>query len=70
MEKRTELGMNRTGAQASPIDVGKLAKFAQDQPATQSDETIADLRAMALAAGWLSLRGVLRTPPLVKLRNA
>ncbi|HLT25271.1 MAG TPA: ferritin-like domain-containing protein [Zeimonas sp.] len=49
MEKRTELGMNRTGAQASPIDVGKLAKFAQDQPATQSDETIADLRAMALA---------------------
>ncbi|HLT27287.1 MAG TPA: FtsX-like permease family protein [Zeimonas sp.] len=26
--------------------------------------------ALALAAGWLSLRGVLRTPPLVTLRNA
>lgn len=49
MGRQAKMGMNRTGIGTSPIGAKQMAEFARSQPATQSGQTIADLRALAIA---------------------
>ena len=49
MEQSTQIGMNRTGIQMSPVDTGKMLEAsAKTRPAT-SDETIVGMRSNYLA---------------------
>lgn len=49
MHPNTHLGMNRTGAKMSPIDVGKMQEFADLVPATDSPMSLDLLRGEAVA---------------------